>query len=411
MSSDRGTRGSPRACFALAALGALAGALACELEETTLPSTASVVVVHGLLNSNAFFQSLLLERSWNGEHYVVTNGPPYNPGNPISSGSGYPEVGATVDVTLPDGSTIRGVELQRANPDAPPGIYSLSIPSVTVAAGGRYRLEVRTAVGERLRAETTAPAAASATPLVVQPFDRANDTLQLQWPAFAGARGYELRVETPYGPYTALTEQQDVRVSGALRNVFVEGLPSVFFPGFRQVVTISAVDSNYYDYFRTTNNFYSGRGLISRVEGGLGVFGAIARAVRMEFRVTAPFVHSIEGAYQYHGSPEDSARTLVVGLTVWVDAKAGRGGQPDALSGAFRARLGAVTAPDTLGGMLGIRFGDSVRVAFLSRQSIRDTLDVFRAAVRGDTLVGQYRRRVGTWRFVRRPAAAAPAAR
>ncbi|HSA57656.1 MAG TPA: hypothetical protein VLE53_18220 [Gemmatimonadaceae bacterium] len=385
----------------------VAAALACELEEVTIPSTASVVIVHGLLNSGASFQSLLLERSWNGEHFVVTNGPPYTPGNPIGSGSGYPELGATVEVTLPDGATLRGLELQQASPDAPPGIYALPIPAATVAAGGRFRLEVLTADGELLRAETTAPVAASATPLVVQSFDRRNDTLRLEWPAFAGARGYELRVETPYGPYTALTGQQDVHVSGALRNVFVEGLPSVFFPGFRQVVTISAVDSNFYDYFRTTNNFYSGRGLVSRVEGGLGVFGAITRAVRLELHVTAPFAQPIEGEYRYLGTPADSARTLVVGMTLWVDAKAVQAGQPDALSGAFRARPGAVTTLDTLGGMLGIRFsgsfGDSVRVAFLSRQSIRDTLDVFRAAVRGDTLVGQYRRRVGTWRFVRRP--------
>ena len=143
--------------------------------------------------------------------------------------------------------------------------------------------------------------------------------------------------------------------------------------------------------------------MISRVSGGLGVFGGIARAAQYRVDVTAPFVDAIEGDYRYAGTAEDSARTLVIALTLHLNARAVRRDQPDALSGAFRARAGSGIVPaDTLGGLLGIRFGDSVRVAFLSRQSIRDTLDVFRARVHGDTLVGQYARRVGTWRFVRR---------
>lgn len=375
-----------------------------------MPSTASVVVVHGILSANAVSQLVLLERSWNGEHPVITSGPPYNPGDPVGSGSGFPEISAAVEVTTPDGETLRGSELRLLDARFPAGVYSLPIPATAIAAGGRYQLSVRTSAGETLGAATTVPAAWGAGAVVVRPFDRTGDSLVLQWPVFAAARGYQLRIETPYGPYTALTERQDVRVSGSLRNVFVEGLPRVFFPGFRQLVTVSAVDSNYYDFFRSSNNFYSGRGLISRVAGGLGVFGAIARAAQYQLRVSAPFVHAIEGEYHYLGTAEDSARTLVIGLTLYVDARGARADQPDALSGAFRARLGSGIIPaDTLGGLLGIRFADSLRVAFLSQQSVRDTLDVFRAQVRGDTLVGRYSRRAGTWRFVRRPSGDGPA--
>ena len=41
------------------------------------------------------------------------------------------------------------------------------------------------------------------------------------------------------------------------------------FPGFPQVVTVSAVDDNYYDWYRTHNDEISGRGVINRVEPGL----------------------------------------------------------------------------------------------------------------------------------------------
>ena len=107
---------------------------------------------------------------------------------------------------------------------------------------------------------------------------------------------------------------------------------------------------------------------VIQVPGGLGVFGAIARAAQYRLAVSAPFVHPIEGDYRYAGTPEDSVRTLVVALTLHVEARAARRDQPDALSGAFRARVGSgIIAADTLGGLLGLRFGDSVRVAFLSR--------------------------------------------
>lgn len=378
-------------------------AMACELEETTVPATASLVVVHGLLNASASTQLLLLERTWNGEHQVAT-GQPYNPNDPVESGSGYPEINATIDVTTPDGDTVRAQELRLVGAEpGPAGVYRLPIPGATLAAGGRYGLLIRTSSGEILRSAATVPPTVGPPGSGVIAFNRARDTLLLEWPSAGSVRGYQVRIETPFGPWMALTEQAALRVLGTLRNVFVEGLPRVLVPGFRQIMTISALDSNYYDYARSTNNQYSGRGLISRVEGGLGVFGAIVRTAQYELRVSAPFALPFEGDYAYHGTPEDSARTLVVGMTLFVESRAARRDQPDALSGAFRARPGSGIQPrDTLGGLLGIRFGDSVRVAFLSGQAIRDTIDVFRAEVRGDTLVGRYRQRAGTWRFIRR---------
>ena len=92
-----------------------------------------------------------------------------------------------------------------------------------------------------------------------------------------GARSYFVRVETPYGPLSFFTESTFVRLPGTLRNADVLSLPHVFIPGFPQTVTVSAVDSNYYDWYRTRNDAISGEGLVSRVKGGIGVFGSLVR--------------------------------------------------------------------------------------------------------------------------------------
>ena len=80
-----------------------------------------------------------------------------------------------------------------------------------------------------------------------------------EWTATPGARSYFVRVETPYGPRTFFTESTRVRLPAMLRNADVDALPHVFIPGFPQAVTVSAVDSNYYDWYRTHNDAHLGR--------------------------------------------------------------------------------------------------------------------------------------------------------
>src|SRR6185503_14289810 len=111
--------------------------------------------------------------------------------------------------------------------------------------------------------------AAVVTPRV-QAFNRDRDTVVLNWQPVSRARTYAVRVESPHGPFFLFTDSTHLTLTGALRNLFADDIPRVFVPGFRQQVTITAVDSNFYDYYRTQNDPFTGSGLISRIRGGIG---------------------------------------------------------------------------------------------------------------------------------------------
>jgi len=54
-------------------------------------------------------------------------------------------------------------------------------------------------------------------------------------------------------------------------------------------------------------------------------------------------------------------------------------------------------------GIVGEQSGSAVKLAFLLGQLASDTADVFTGELRGDTLIGTYRRTRGTSIFVRVP--------
>jgi hypothetical protein len=375
---------------------------ACELAETELAPVEPRLVVHAVLNPGSVTQVLLLERTWDGDKYIWKTGRNYTQTDPIGGGGGYGEILAEVDLILPDGSVRRATEPRLF--DGSPygaGVYFLPISGSSLTPGAHYRLHIRTANGEELTSATTVPSFQPTVPIEEMNFDRQRDTAIISWPRRAGARAYHVVLQSPYGQTSFFTDTTVVRLTGSLRSVSIEGLPRVFIPGFTQSVTIVAVDSNYYDYFRSSTHSQTGTGIVNRVQGGLGVFGAVAPAVRRRLRVTAPFVQPFEGSFRYLGSPEDSARTLMIGLTLYLESSAAKSDAPDAISGQYRARPGAVPAAQLTGGMLGFRWRDSLRLVLLNNQQSTDTLEVFRARIAGDTITGTYRSRVGTWRFLK----------
>jgi hypothetical protein len=375
---------------------------ACEIEKVGIPSTQARVALHAVLSASAPSQVVLLERTRNGTLSITA--PSFEVPDPILSDEGIAESSALVTMTTPSGRMLLAREDAAVRSDGKGrGVYRFALPGDSLERGVTYTLTVRTTRNEVLTAQTSVPAGAAVLAPAQATFDRVQDTLTLQWPAAPGARSYFVRVETPFGPRSFFTDSTRVRLTGELRNTDVDELPRVFIPGFPQALTVSAVDSNYYDWFRTHSNTISGAGLINRVAGGIGVFGSLVRLRFDDYHVVAPQTEPEAGMFQFVGTPEQQISTPVLGLELYVESRAARADQAHALSGRYHKRpamgqVGCLTC-----GLLGTARDGRVELALLADWYARDTADLFVGQFRGDTIVGTFRAAGGLVRFVRQP--------
>jgi hypothetical protein len=373
---------------------------ACEIEKVAIPRTEARLAMHGVLSASALTQVVLLERTRTGSVAIVA--PPFDLADPVVSDEGIAESGAILRLTMPDGQTLFAREDNTVRDDRKgAGIYRFALPGAALARGGTYGLSVRTARGEELTAETSVPDGIAAAVAEERTFDHARDTVIIEWPASPGARSYFVRVETPFGPRAFFTDSTRVRLTGGLRNVDVDALPHVFIPGFPQAVTVSAVDSNYYDWYRTHNERLSGTGLINRVKGGIGVFGSLVRLRFQNFRVVAPQAEPVAGLFRFVGTPIEHATTPYSSLELYVESHAARSDQADALSGRYEVRprfgySGCLTC-----GLLGTARNGRIELALLGGWFASDTVQIFSGEIRGDTIVGGYSGFGGPVHFVR----------
>lgn len=285
----------------------------CQIEKVSIPRTDARVALHAVLSATAPSQVVLLERTRTGSVFLV--GPPFDLADPLITDEGIAESNALVRLVMPDGQTLVAREDNTVRSDGKGfGIYRFDLPGAALVRGAPYRLMVQTLAGENLSAETSVPGGVPAEVATSRTFDRARDTALVQWPATIGARSYFVRIETPFGPRTFFTDSTRVRLTGDLRNVDTDALRHVFIPGFPQAVTVSAVDSNYYDWYRSHNDAISGAGLVNRVEGGLGVFGALVRLQYQDFRVVAPQPEPAAGMFDYVASPGQTGPPRVLPL-------------------------------------------------------------------------------------------------
>jgi uncharacterized protein DUF4249 len=373
---------------------------ACEINEVAIPPTEARVAVHGVLSASAPTQVVVLERTRAGLVSIV--GPPIDTPDPTVSDEGVAVTGAFVRLTTPAGQILIAREDNTASGDAGgAGIYRFALPGAALERGGTYRLLVQTTNGEVLSAETSVPDGVAAAVAEQRVFDRLRDTVAIEWPASPGARSYFVRIETPFGPRSFFTDSTRVRLTGELRNVDVDALPRVFIPGFPQAVTVSAVDSNYYDWYRTHNERLSGTGLINRVNGGIGVFGALVRLRFQDLRVVAPQPEPAAGMFRFVGTVAERISTPVLSLELYVESRAARADQADALSGRYEKRL-IIGESDPIRGLLGTARNGRIELAFLRSWSARDTTDILIGEIRGDTIVGAFRSG-GIVHFVKQP--------
>jgi hypothetical protein len=384
-----------------AVLAGLASLLtACEIGTVTVPKTEADVVVHAVLNPSATMQVVLLERTLSGAANVPDT--TFDGTDPIASAGGIPISGATVEILDSLGRTFRGVEDQIGT--APTvrgtGVYRVLLAGSALVLGARYQLRISTPTGEQVNAFTRLPRPeVRSAGALNRTMNRDHDVLNVQWTAVPAARTYAVRIESPFGPFFLFTDSTRIRLDGDLRNLFAGELQHVFIPGFRQDVLIAAVDSNFYDYYRTNNDPFTGSGIISRINGGIGLFGSIVSLTSGTVTVIADRTEPVEGRYRLLPASSSGPTPFTSDMTVYIESKAARSDLPTALSGRYVSSTGRVD------GIIGEEQDGVIKLSLLNNQLSGSKLDTFTGTLRGDTLVGSFQRSSagGTLKYLRTP--------
>ena len=267
--------------MAAAALLVLAG---CTLDEEPTAPGRDRLVVHLVLNPQHLDHVLLLERTLSGRE-TPDSTLAFDSTDAVVSRGGVPVTGATVVITSETGDSAVAVEdFARRGDGKGAGMYrfrNLAADQqpgdsiVAIVPGARYTLRIETPDGETVRGETVVPTAQfEQPPASGLPFNRDRDSVFVYWDPVPGAARYSVHVDGARGPFQLFVDSTEYLVAGTLRNTDAIGLPAVFYPGFVQRVTVGAVDRNFFDYYRSANDPYTGGGLISHLDGALGVFGA-----------------------------------------------------------------------------------------------------------------------------------------
>jgi hypothetical protein len=362
------------ACMAIGAAG-------CEFGKTVVASPRPTAVVHAVLNPDAAEQVILLEESLTGR-VTIDDSVALNPNDPIVSAGGQPITGATVELGRTDTlarviaseSTILVNGVARGT-----GRYVVPRSALVIAPGVRYALRIATGDGRTINGETTVPGplpgwtpGAGSTSLDVL-FNRSTDTLRLFWPAVPNTRTFAIRIDTPNGPWFLFSDSTRFDLAGSLRNFFADGLPSVWYPGFRQAASVHAVDKNFYDYYRSGNDPFGGTGLISSVQGGLGLFGSlmpqVTRGVEVRQTPQAPLDARWSGT---------NPAGMAAALDLWLETPG-----PTISSVSGRVVLPSVQF------VLGTLKGATLRLAVIDPVA-RDTVGVFNGTLFADSISGTF---------------------
>jgi hypothetical protein len=376
------------------ALGA-AVVQACTFGEQAIAPGTERTVVHAVLNPAAADQYVLVERTLSGR-VPAGDDTLGSVVDPIVSGGGVPVHDARVEVRdasgasviatetriVPPGATVsRGTGVYRFSNLALPGGGSFGQPrsGLRIVPGAQLTLRVEGVDGGVVTGATRVPGVATtafAPRAQSALLTRDVDTLRLRWDAAPGARSYFVRVETPYGAFFLFTDSTSVQLTGDTRNLFAERLPRVFQAGFTQWVTVAAIDTNFFDYYRSGNSPFTGSGLINRLNGGIGLFGSFVPMLSVAVTVRATPRDPFDARYFANG-PQGREQ-----LRLWVDA---RDGALAEITGAYRLPT------DEQYGVLGTLDGTRLRLRAVESADARVANRLIEGEVRGDSLLVQMR--------------------
>jgi hypothetical protein len=330
---------------------------ACTVDKHSVAPGVNAVQVAAVLNPSLATQTVIVEAIHSGTAPVDTV--QFDPTSPIATGFGLPIVNASVVVADTLGHAAEASE-------ASPGVYQFSLP---IVPGRRYSLQVTTP--QTVVTGTTAVPLATPVPLGTIPsdtFDVTRGRLALVWNAVGR---YFLAVQSPLIEYSTVLTDTTVTLTGALLNPRNE-LSAVFVPGFTQTVTVSAVDTNYFDWVRPSIS--SDASQRTHLHGGYGVFGSLVVLTARTVETVGPQAGPPTGAW----TAATTAAGMPASLTLYVSAV-----HPGdtALSGNYRFSADVATH-----GILGRFSNDSLHLDLLPAWSALDTLARLDGTVSGSMM-------------------------
>jgi hypothetical protein len=244
------------------AIGVIASASGC-LDQNPVSPDAQTIIVHAILDASARDQYVLVQTT---EGRIPTQ-------RFVS--------GATVALLTPDGHALTADEVVDSayavgigNAPAVNSYYRISLDryGIALVPGSRYRLHVTLADGREATGSTTIPGAPRVNLDLPASLER-TDSLVLAWPRVAGAIAYDVSVSLS----GFLVYETFADTSIVLSNTRTLTGHGGLYSGSANRIIVSAVDANYYDYYRRGSDPLTGAGPITHLTGAVGVFGSIVR--------------------------------------------------------------------------------------------------------------------------------------
>jgi Domain of unknown function (DUF4249) len=256
LSSDRARRLGRIFAFAL-----VASAASC-VDQTPVSPNANAVVVHAVLDASARNQYVIVQTT---DGRIISQ-------KAVS--------GAAVVIMTPDGLALTADEIHdstfypRISSEPPVASYyriSLDKYGIALLSGSTYRLHITLPDGREVTGSTTIPGSTPHAILNLPPSFSRGESLSLAWSRVADASAYEVSISSSRTSYDAFA---DTSIVLPWTTESTNG-SSAFAPGLAHQIVVSAVDVNYYDYYRRTSDFFTGAGPITHLTGAVGVFGSI----------------------------------------------------------------------------------------------------------------------------------------
>lgn len=260
-------------------LAASAVSAGCDLTEVTVPTGEQVVVVQAIMRPDQDIQSVFVEYSLAGQRDLA------------SGGRRLAINGAVVTVTNHTRSRPGCTgPIQFINIDRDAGRYASPAGCPMLETGDALELNVRTREGEEVTGTMNVPgmrgmivtlndtALASGTGQFR--LNRDNDTLRFNVERGSG-RGLLVELQpliglVNFGSRTSFfVDTMSLRLFGNLSFDFDDAADPLFRAGRFTTVSVGIMDENFFRFFQTRNDPFTGRGFDNRLEGGLGVFGGL----------------------------------------------------------------------------------------------------------------------------------------